>query len=257
MRKFTLYEDNLTIQITFESHKNSYKIYFTKKAAGNFSFQQRNYQVSFTSESRINFANKYQIAMNKVFNPKLEHDRNYYVAKNQLNCDYYLPDSQVGLADAVLVLSKGLYGMITFADCIPLVLLNKENNAIASIHLGSRSIVKNVISYLIDNWHKNFNLEPDTWFSIIGPSIFYYNYEIQNDFVQFIENNNIRLLNFIHKDNNKIYFDNRTALQYQLKEARVKEIFNLDYDTYSDERFSSYRKEKPKHITQALFVTIN
>lgn len=256
MRKFTLYEDDLTIQIKFESGKNNYKIYLTKRSAGNFSFQQEYFPVSFTSESRINFAKKYQIPMNKVINPRLEHDKNYYIAEKQLNYDYYLPESQVGIADAILVLNRGLYGMITFADCIPLALLNKKNNSIAAIHLGSRSIVKNVISYLIDSWDKIYNLKPDSWIAIIGPSIFYYNYEIQNDFLNFIENRNIKLLNFIHKSDNRFFFDNRNSLQFQLNEAGVKEIFNLDYNTYTDNRFSSYRKEKPQHITQALFVTI-
>ncbi|HPC38681.1 MAG TPA: laccase domain-containing protein [Exilispira sp.] len=253
MFEICLKEDDFSIQVFFKN----YSVIFTKKEAGNFSFQQQNFPIEITSKARIEFSKKYNIFPKNVFNPILEHDKNYYVANKSLNIEYHNIDSQIGNGDAILVIEKDLYGMITFADCIPLALLCINKNACASIHLGSKSIIKDVTSFLLKEWHERYDLNPSKWLAIIGPSIFYKDYEVQLDFIEFIKKANIELLNFIYNFNGKYYFDNRSALLFQLKKYGVENIFTLDFNTYEDIRFSSYRKEKPNHITQALFVTFS
>jgi copper oxidase (laccase) domain-containing protein len=253
MYNFTFTEDDFTIQILY----NNYKIIFTKKTAGNFSFQQKYFDLKVTSKARFNFAKRYDISPFQIHNPILEHDNKYYIAEKPLDIEFYKPHSQLGVGDVILVLNKNIYGMITFADCIPLVLINLEKEACAAIHLGSRSIVNEVTPYLIKEWKINFNLNPDCWLAIIGPSIFYKDYEIQSDFIDFIEQNNNELLKFNYHIDEKYFFDNRAALIYQLNNIGIEKIIKLDFNTYSDKRFSSYRKDKPNHITQALFVSFS
>lgn len=253
MCNFTLIEDDFSIKILY----NNYKIIFTKRAAGNFSFQQMYFSSKITSEARYNFSKKYEISPFHIYNPILEHDNKYHIAEKPLDIEYYNPQSQIGNADAILILNKDLYGMITFADCIPLALINLKKAACASIHLGSRSIVKDAISSFVKEWMTNFDLYPDSWIAIIGPSIFYQDYEIKSDFINFIEQKNIELLKFNYLIDQKYFFDNRAALIYQLNKIGIINIIKLDFNTYSDKRFSSYRKDKPNHITQALFVSFS
>lgn len=248
----TIFEDDLSLQFFTQN----YKIIFTKKNAGNFSFQQSNVPIDKTSSDRLKFALKYNIDLNYVHNPILQHDKNFFIASKPLNISFTDINSQIGEGDAILVEKPGIWGMITFADCIPLALYNIDKPLIASIHLGSRSIIKNVITYLIENWSKIYDLSFESWRAIIGPSIFAENYEIQDDFISLIEHNNKSLINYIKKIDNKYFFDNRGSLIYQLNNLKIFDIIKLDFNTYTDLRFSSYRKEKPNHITQALFVTI-
>ncbi len=244
-------EDLFSLKI---SYKN-YKLIFTKKSAGNISFQQQNFDEKVTSKNRLDLFNFYNINPFNVYNQILQHDKNYIIAKKPNSIEANKKESQIYMADAVLVLSNNLYGMITYADCIPLALINKKINASASIHLGSKSIIKGVINYLIDDWNKLLNIKNETWIAIVGPSIYPFNYEIKDDFYQLIKNSDKNLIKFVYKNNSSLYFDNRASLFYQLRKLKISNIFTIDIDTFSDQRFSSYRKEKPNHITQALLTT--
>ncbi len=246
----SLTEDLFTIQL----YLDKFKVIFTKKSSGNFSFQQKSFDISISKKNRYDFFTRYNIPIFNVLNPILQHDKNYIIATQPSSIEAYKPESQNSYADAVLVLKENLYGMITFADCIPIALLNTKTNACASIHLGSRSIIKNVICDLVNEWNNLLKEDSKNWFAIIGPSIYYMNYEVQDDFYQLIHDTNKSLLNFIHYKDKKLYFDNRAALFNQLKMLSINRIFSLDFNTYTDERFSSYRKDKPNHITQALLV---
>lgn len=250
---FSYHEDDFTIKLSYDI----YEIIFTKKEAGNFSFQHKNISENITSNSRQLFSKIYNINPLNIHNPILNHDKTYYYASKSLSIPYFNPQSQVGIGDAILVLSKNLYGMITFADCIPLALINLKKEACASIHLGSRSIVKNVITSIISEWDKKYSFSPEDWFAIIGPSIFSQDYEIQKDFIQMIEKENKQALDYLNISNNKFYFDSRLGLKNQLENIGVKKVFSLEINTYADSRFSSYRKDNPNHLTHGLFVSFH
>ncbi len=249
----SFHEDDFTIKLLYDI----YEIIFTKKEAGNFSFQHKNISENITSNSRELFSKNYNINPLNIHNPILNHDKSYYLASKSLSIPYFNPQSQVGIGDAILVLSKNLYGMITFADCIPLALVNLKKEAIAAVHLGSRSIIKNVISSLINEWYRKYGFSAEDWFAIVGPSIFCQEYEIQKDFIQMIEKENKQALDYLNISDNKFYFDSRFGLKKQLEYLGVKKVFSLEINTYADSRFSSYRKDNPNHLTHGLFVTFH
>ncbi|MBP7029460.1 MAG: hypothetical protein KBB84_00445, partial [Spirochaetes bacterium] len=67
-------------------HEN-YKIIFTKKDAGNFSFQQPFIDENLTTNSRKKFFEKFEIPSKNVYNPILEHGSKYFLADKPLNID--------------------------------------------------------------------------------------------------------------------------------------------------------------------------
>jgi YfiH family protein len=233
-----------------------YKIIFTKKNAGNFSFQQPFIDENLTVNSRKRFFENFEIPSKNVYNPILEHGSKYFLADEPLNIDACYKKSQIGVGDAVLVVKPGLYGMITFADCIPLALLNRKANICAAIHLGWRGVIDLSILKMISAWNKSYNVSNEDWEAIIGPSIFVNNFEVQQDFIENLKKSNSSMAKFLINIENKYYFNNRTALFTTLEDIGIYSCFSLDIDTFSDFRFSSYRKEKPYNITQALLVTM-
>ncbi|HPB46990.1 MAG TPA: polyphenol oxidase family protein [Exilispira sp.] len=236
-------------------HEN-YKIIFTKKDAGNFSFQQPFIDENLTTNSRKKFFEKFEIPSKNVYNPILEHGSKYFLADKPLNIDACYKNSQIGIGDAVLVLKPDLYGMITFADCIPLALLNRKANICAAIHLGWRGVIDLAILKMISAWNKIYDVSNVDWEAIIGPSIFANNFEVQSDFIENLNKSNRSMTKFLINIENKYYFNNRVALSTTLQDIGIYSCFQLDIDTFSDSRFSSYRKEKPYNITQALLVTM-
>lgn len=57
---------------------------------------------------------------------------------------------------------------------------------------------------------------------------------------------------FKFSNNGKMFFDYKKLLLWMLQLEKIKNIVNLDIDTYTDKRFSSYRRDKKKFIAQGL-----
>lgn len=80
-------------------------------------------------------------------------------------------------ADACYTSRKGAVCAILTADCLPLLLCNKDGSEIAAIHVGWRGLCKNII----DETLSRFDSDHDDISAWIGPHIHAENYEVGAD----------------------------------------------------------------------------
>jgi len=228
-----------------------------------------------------------KIDINNFTNKNENIDKNIYKLFYKINERYFFFKEE---ADAIGSNQKSITSLITYADCIPIAFFDLKNKLFFSIHSGWKTTALNIIRNIIYFLKKNFNSNNDFLKVIIGPSIFsdsysfnpdslknffneiiLKNYEIfKNGLNEKIENNTIHenyekylieRLNFIKKNfiiyRNKNYFFNfRELLINDIKSCDIEIIDLIDRDTFSDNEFSSFRKDGEKFIAQGLFTGI-
>lgn len=80
--------------------------------------------------------------------------------------------------DALITQEKGLFLCVTTADCVPILLYDTKNHAIATIHAGWRGTVERIVEKTINEMIKNYHTLPHNIIGGIGPAISMKNYEI-------------------------------------------------------------------------------
>ncbi len=80
--------------------------------------------------------------------------------------------------DALITQEKGLFLCVTTADCVPILLYDTKNQAIATIHAGWRGTVGRIVEKTINEMMNNYHTSPHNIIAGIGPAISMKNYEI-------------------------------------------------------------------------------
>lgn len=135
-----------------------------------------------------------------------------------------------GIITKLDILEKKFLAIKT-ADCLPILLMNKEE--VALIHAGWKGVEQQI--YLQEVIKQ---MKPSYCF--IGPCISKNAFEVQQDFTKYFQNSD----NFIYKEN-KIYFD----LISQVKQELLGQFPQLIVEdsglcTLEDKKFNSFRRNK-------------
>jgi len=140
------------------------------------------------------------------------------------------------------------------ADCVPLVLHNLENQAIAIVHVGWKGAVTGIVKAVCTDalFSKNMDLVQ----AFIGPSALDCCYEVQKDFLEHFDEE-IKEKCFVVRDE-KIYYNNTLFIRIKLKSLGIfdRNIYT-DYNicTICSEEFCSYRRDGKmarRNVTVAL-----
>ena len=83
--------------------------------------------------------------------------------------------------DASITHLKDVFLCATTADCVPILLYDKELQVIAAIHAGWKGIVSDIIENTITKMEEVYNTKPSHIIAAIGPSISQKNYEVDMD----------------------------------------------------------------------------
>ncbi len=117
------------------------------------------------------------------------------------------------------------------ADCLPILLIGEIGGAI--LHAGWRGIKAQIYAH-----HLVEKIKPREFF--IGPSIQQSSFEVTEEFLEFFPKKE-----FFHKKNDRYVFNLQQQAIYDLKKLYPNiEGDNCAIDTYSDNRFQSYRRDK-------------
>ena len=83
---------------------------------------------------------------------------------------------------------------------------------------------------------------------LIGPCLSFKNFEVSKDFKsKFISKNKKYSIFFKYKNKDKDLFNLRKLINYQFKELGIKNIYNINKDTFTNKRvFFSHRRESQK-----------
>ena len=156
---------------------------------------------------------------------------------NQIHSNkFYLINNQRKIknlkGDALITNQKKIILGILTADRVPVLIYDKKLKMISAIHAGWRGAYKGIIQKVVNFMKKNGS-ESKNLVAAIGPCISQENYEIQNKFKNKFLKQDKRNHIFFKKNKNKTYFSLNKYVYYQLKTLKIKEIDNINKDTYN------------------------
>jgi YfiH family protein len=146
-------------------------------------------------------------------------------------------------ADAIVTRSEGLAIGVTAADCGPILFVDPNARVIGAAHAGWKGALTGVLESTVDAMEK-LGAERGDIVAAIGPLIRQHSYEVGDEFVErFIEADAENGVFFIPSTRERhAMFDLAGFIRMRLEAAGVLMIDDIGVDTYSDERFYSYRR---------------
>ncbi|WP_407166667.1 peptidoglycan editing factor PgeF [Bradyrhizobium sp. ORS 111] len=146
-------------------------------------------------------------------------------------------------ADALVTRTEGLAIGVTAADCGPILFVDPNARVIGAAHAGWKGALTGILESTIEAMEK-LGADRAGIVAAIGPLIRQESYEVGGEFVErFIEADAENGMFFIpgERDGHAM-FDLAGFIRMRLENAGVLMIDDLGLDTYSDERFFSYRR---------------
>ena len=146
-------------------------------------------------------------------------------------------------ADAIVTATENLAIGVTAADCGPVLFVDPNARVIGAAHAGWKGALAGVLEKTVEAMEQ-LGAERAGIVAAIGPLIRQHSYEVGHEFVaRFIEAdaNNARFFIPASRDNHAM-FDLAGFISMRLENAGVLMIDDTGIDTYSDQRFFSYRR---------------
>ena len=146
-------------------------------------------------------------------------------------------------ADALVTRTEGLAIGVTAADCGPILLVDPAARVIGAAHAGWKGALTGIIESTVRAMEK-LGAERGGMVAAIGPLIRQHSYEVGGEFVErFLDADANNATYFIPADRaGHSMFDLAGFIRKRLENAGVLMIDDIGVDTYSDERFYSYRR---------------
>lgn len=151
-------------------------------------------------------------------------------------------------ADALMTNELGAAVGVLTADCVPVLLVDPVNRAVAAAHAGRAGSLQSLVPRVLESMHRDFGSSPQAIHAAVGPCIERDCYEISADMADGIKGgaNGAAL---VQKENGVHLLDLRKMNHEQLRGAGVpeKQIHHVDLCTACHPRtFYSYRKSQGK-----------
>jgi YfiH family protein len=146
-------------------------------------------------------------------------------------------------ADAIVTRAEGLAIGVTAADCGPILFVDPNARVIGAAHAGWKGALTGIIESTVGAM-EGLGAERAGIVAAIGPLIRQRSYEVGNEFVgRFVEADaeNTRFFLPASREGHAM-FDLAGFIRMRLEDAGVLMIDDTGVDTYSDERFFSYRR---------------
>lgn len=146
-------------------------------------------------------------------------------------------------ADALVTRTEGLAIGVTAADCGPILFVDPAARVIGATHAGWKGALTGVIESTVDAMEK-LGADRSGMVAAIGPLIRQHSYEVSGEFVErFLAAGSDNAAFFIPSSREgHSMFDLPGYIRMRLENAGVLMIDDIGVDTYSDERFYSYRR---------------
>ncbi len=185
---------------------------------------------------KINCSSKNLILLNQIHSNKFYFiNKNYKFKKKKLN------------GDALITNVKKIALGVIVADCVPVLIYDKNLKIISAIHAGWKSvykeIIKKVVKFLIKKGSNTKNLV-----AVIGPSISEKSYEVQKDFKSKFLKKDKQSKFFFKIRKNKTYFSLNKYVYYHLKKLGIKNLEIIKKNTFDPKNnfFSARRSIQNK-----------
>ena len=144
-------------------------------------------------------------------------------------------------ADAAHSATPGIVCAILTADCLPVLICDRNGSQVAAVHAGWRGLSQSIIERAIEA----MRVPPPELLVFLGPAIGPSHYEVGDDVRDaFINDDENAVTAFLPKANGKWLANLCELAQLRLRCLGVEAIYGGDCCTFSDaERFFSYRRD--------------
>ena len=173
------------------------------------------------------------ITLNQIHSNKVVYFENESSIKNKLP------------GDAIVTKIKNVAIGILTADCAPILLYDHSKKIIGCIHSGWKGALNGVIKNTVKKF-KELNSNIDNLIAVVGPCIGKESYEVKIDFYERFVSQNLEHKEFFKKISDERYiFDLRGFINNEISNSNIKNIENIEKDTFSEEEFFySYRRTR-------------
>lgn len=146
-------------------------------------------------------------------------------------------------ADAIVTRTEGIAIGVTAADCGPILFADAGARVIGAAHAGWKGALTGVLESTIDAMEK-LGADRSGMVAAIGPLIRQPSYEVGGEFVErFLDTDAANAVFFVPSvQTGRSMFDLAGFIRMRLERAGILMIDDIGVDTYSDERFYSYRR---------------
>ena len=189
-------------------------------------------------DKNIKFAKK-KIGLKKTILKTLNQSHSnkvYLINKNNIKKKF--------IGDAIITKDPNISIAVLTADCCPIFFFDSEYSFISCVHAGWKGVYLNIIEKTIN---KIIKIQPNKnkINAIIGPCLNKKNFEVSEDFKNKFLNKENKYKKFFlsHHKETKYLFDMRGLIKSQILDKKIKNIENINLDTYSNKNlFFSHRR---------------
>ncbi|MFH0301788.1 peptidoglycan editing factor PgeF [Bradyrhizobium sp. 31Argb] len=146
-------------------------------------------------------------------------------------------------ADAIVTRTENLAIGVTAADCGPILFVDPNARVIGAAHAGWKGALTGVLESTVEAMER-LGADRSGIVAAIGPLIRQHSYEVGPEFVaRLLEADADNALFFLPGEREgHAMFDLGGYIRMRLENAGILMIADIGIDTYSDERFYSYRR---------------
>jgi YfiH family protein len=143
-------------------------------------------------------------------------------------------------ADASYSNKAGDVCVVMTADCLPVLLCNKQGTEVAAVHAGWRGLCAGVIEQTV----ALFSCPTTELIAYLGPAIgpdaFEVGAEVRDAFMQ----KNLQASQYFTPYHNKYLADLAGLATFRLSQMGVPQVFNANVCTFNDTNYFSYRRDQ-------------
>jgi len=145
--------------------------------------------------------------------------------------------------DAIVSEVKNIGIGILTADCAPIFFYDRKKKIIGCAHAGWKGVLKGVIKNTVKKFNE-LNSNNNDLIAVIGPCINKENYRVKTDlFKKFIDQDKKNEIFFEKIGSENYVFDLRGYINKEILNLNIKNIENIEKDTFSEKDFFySYRR---------------
>ncbi|MDD5300405.1 MAG: peptidoglycan editing factor PgeF [Gallionella sp.] len=187
-------------------------------------------------------------------------DNPLVVARNRMSLNALLPSEPVWLeqvhgavvadadhadcvvrADACIARQRGSVCVVMAADCLPVLLCDKQGTVVGAVHAGWKGLAAGVIEATV----RAMDVAPQNFMAWLGPAISRDAFEVGEDVrVVFVENDPQAASAFVPGQPGKWLADIYALARLRLNALGIAQIYGGGYCTYREhEKFFSYRRD--------------
>ncbi|OGT57347.1 MAG: hypothetical protein A3F14_06230 [Gammaproteobacteria bacterium RIFCSPHIGHO2_12_FULL_43_28] len=162
--------------------------------------------------------------------------------KHTAICVEATPNNQRQIADASFTIDKNRVCAVLTADCLPILMTDRQGSSVAAIHAGWRGLQSGIIEATV----KSLSIDPTELLVWLGPAISPQKFEVGEEvFTAFVSQHAASESAFKPLGNHKWLANLYHLAQIRLKLLNITACYGGDFCTYTqDDLFFSYRRDK-------------